>query len=600
MRPQWIDPARFRQILTRAIALPLVVMAALAVGLVYQVNHLVKVSQESSRTDLVIAQMDVVRAMLVDKEAALRGYLLTGRPSFLEPFRTSDERFGPAMSELRELVSEEPDQLRRLDAFETVWTEWDRHARGLLTLRDMGGEYGAWNLQMQGQSLMQRAREQRSAIISAAEDRRQFEAARARRVSQGVVLGGGGMALVIGGLLAAFGRKQLIEVSRNYEQAISLSELQAQALRHSEKQFRSIFDAAGDAMIIFDETGTIRDANPAASLLSGVSRDALIGRPLAAFSAEEVPGDPFGVIHTWTPLRGEWRIRRQDGEVRDLEYSATLHFLPGRHLSVLRDITTRKQQEEEIRQLNENLERRVKARTAELEEANRELESFSWSVSHDLRSPLRHISGFSELLRRSAGANLDEQSVRYLDTIGDAAKRAAILVDELLAFSRMQRAELHDREVDMTSLFEEVRRELEPEQTGREVQWSLSTLPRVRGDGSMLRLAVRNLLSNALKYTRPRELAQIEIGCTPRGNELVFSIHDNGVGFDMAYVDHLFGVFKRLHREQEFEGTGIGLANVRRIVQRHGGRTWAEGAPGVGATFYFSLPAEPATRGGTS
>ncbi|MGA9524698.1 MAG: CHASE3 domain-containing protein, partial [Myxococcaceae bacterium] len=536
MRPQWIDPARFRRILTRAIVLPLVVMAALAVGLVFQVNHLVKVSQESSRTDLVIAQMDVVRALLVDKEAALRGYLLTGRPSFLEPFRGSDERFGPAIAELRRLVAQEPDQLARLEAFEALWREWDQHARGLLTVRDMGGEYGSWNLQMQGQAMMQRARAQRSAIISAAEDRRQLEAAHARRVSQGVLLGGGGLALVIGGLLAAFVRKQLIEVSRNYEQAISLSELQAQALRHSEQQFRSIFDAAGDAMVIFDDAGTILDANPAASLLSGVPRETLIGRPLAAFSAEETPADPFGTIHTWAPLRGEWRIRRQGGEVRDLEYSATLHFLPGRHLSVLRDITTRKQQEEEIRQLNENLERRVKARTAELEQANRELESFSWSVSHDLRSPLRHISGFSDLLRRSAGANLDEESTRYLDTIGEAAKRASVLVDELLAFSRMQRAELRNREVDMTSLFEEVRRELEPELAGRKVEWSVSPLPKVRGDGSMLRLVVRNLLSNALKYTRQRELAKVEIAWTRREDELVFSIHDNGVGFDMTYA----------------------------------------------------------------
>jgi light-regulated signal transduction histidine kinase (bacteriophytochrome) len=256
-------------------------------------------------------------------------------------------------------------------------------------------------------------------------------------------------------------------------------------------------------------------------------------------------------------------------------------------------IASSEQQSARLVALNEELERRVADRTSKLEAANRELEAFSYSVSHDLRSPLRHISGFSQLLRRSAGGDLDPQGVHYLDNIAEAARRAAALVDDLLAFSRMQRAELRNVEVDMGRLFEEVRAELAPECAGRIVHWRLGPLPQVRGDGSMLRQVVRNLLSNALKYTRPRTTAQVEIGCRQEGSQYVFAVKDNGVGFDMVYVDRLFGVFKRLHREDEFEGNGIGLANVRSIVSRHGGQTWAEGQPGEGATFYFSLPVQP-------
>lgn len=291
----------------------------------------------------------------------------------------------------------------------------------------------------------------------------------------------------------------------------------------------------------------------------------------------------------------EYRIIQPDGAVRYIHSQAEVRRdasgKPLNMLGMMQDITERKRAEEEVRKLNQELEQRVLERTAQLAEVNNELEAFAYSVSHDLRAPLRHIDGFIELLQKRIQTTLDEKSLHYMNMIADSSKQMGTLIDDLLSFSRMNRTEMFKSQVDLNELVQDVIQEFLPETEGRIIEWQVGSLPHVTCDRAMLRAALVNLVSNALKFTNMRETARIEIGCEKEdGTEAILYVRDNGVGFDMQYVDKLFGVFQRLHRADEFEGTGIGLANVRRIINRHGGRIWAEGEVGRGASFYFSLP----------
>ncbi|MFK3844139.1 ATP-binding protein [Stenotrophomonas sp. NPDC078853] len=265
-------------------------------------------------------------------------------------------------------------------------------------------------------------------------------------------------------------------------------------------------------------------------------------------------------------------VREQSTPWQDVDRDAAIELR-----TAIVDIVLRKA--EEMAELNEQLLR-----------SNKELEAFSYSVSHDLRAPFRHIVGYSELLGSSAADKLTDTEKRFLATIVESAKSAGTLVDDLLSFSQMGRSSMGLVSVDVATLVEDVRRNLVMETGGRSITWSIAPLPRVEADSSMLRLVWQNLLGNAIKFTRDSAEPTIEIGHEDNGSEHVFHVRDNGCGFDMRYVDKLFGVFQRLHHADEFEGTGIGLANVHRIVSRHGGRTWAEGEPGAGATFHFTLP----------
>jgi PAS domain S-box-containing protein len=290
----------------------------------------------------------------------------------------------------------------------------------------------------------------------------------------------------------------------------------------------------------------------------------------------------------------EYRFIGKDGQYRSIldrgfvQYNSEGKAV--RMVGAMVDVTARRKVEAEASRLSAELEKRVEARTREIATAKEALEAFSYSVSHDLRAPLRHITGFLQLLVRNNFDRLDDEGKRYLKIILEAAQKMAHLIEALLTFARLGQSVLRMEKVDVPALVTEVIHGLEGDLGGRQVHWKIHALPEVQADATLLRQVFYNLIDNALKYTKLKEVSEIEIGAYPKDEQTVFFVKDNGVGFNMQYAHKLFCVFQRLHSEGEFEGHGIGLANVKRIVLRHGGQTWADAREGQGATFYFSLP----------
>jgi hypothetical protein len=392
-----------------------------------------------------------------------------------------------------------------------------------------------------------------------------------------------------------------------------------QSLRESELRYRTLVEHAPEAIVVLDmELGRFEDVNKNAERMFGMTRKELLsvgpvevsppfqpdGRPSSRAAKEELDK----ALRYETP-RFQWTHRNAGGEEIPCEISLVRLSFSGRNLvrGSIVNISERKQAEGEIRKLNAELEFRVKERTAQLEAANHDLESFTYSVSHDLRAPLRHIDGFSKILVEDYGPQLPADARQHVERVRAATVHMGHLVDDLLNLARVGRGSVRVMASDLNELLADTILSLEAETRGRNVEWRVGRLSIAPCDPGLLRQVFFNLLSNALKFTKGCEKAVIEIGEIRNEGRPVIFVRDNGVGFDMKYADKLFQVFQRLHREEDFEGTGVGLAIVYRILQKHGGGIRAEASPQKGATFFFTvnqplptIPAPVSVNGGVN
>lgn len=562
-------------------------------------SRVTQIHLELTRNQAANARLMGLQSTIADAESARRGFLLTQQERYLEPYAHAPERTRQLLTELDADVRAGAVPAGRIDTIRQLSERKLAELESTIQLARQGTDESTRAarelfLTHQGKQLMDEFRDQLSRLLE--EQVAKEEALIERRNSALAAR----TATAVGGALVS-----LAFLGWAFARIRDDMARRAAAEREVEEgrqRLEGIVASAMDPILSIDAEQRIILFNKAAEKVFRCSAASALGSQLDRFiperyrTAHREHVRRFGDTGQTTRAMGSSHMAlsgvRADGEEFPIDASISQVQVGGQRIFtvILRDITERRKAEEQLRQFHAELEQRVQERTAELAAANQELEAFGYTVSHDLRAPLRHVTSFVDLLDKHVGANLDEKGRRYIRTISEAGRRMANLIDDLLMLSRLGRATLSQVRVSLRQLVDDAMIQLAPEMVDRRIEWKVGELADVCGDPVLLRNVMMNLLSNALKYTRGREPAVIEVRATEQDGQVVCLVRDNGVGFDMKFSDKLFGVFQRLHRADEFEGTGVGLASVRRIIQRHGGRTWAEGELNKGATFYFALP----------
>jgi PAS domain S-box-containing protein len=566
----------------------------------------------------VLVQSESLYGSLVTAEANHRGYILTENPAYKDAY-TQETRKVPGMAaRLEELVKDNPEQQAKAQVMSTKASE----RLASMARADQLIQEGKKNQAVEGiktgvgKQIMDEFRLTMDEFLTEEE---RLDKVRLQAVSRswnrfnGLLIVGASSAILLAMMFAfLFSHgisSRLLTLTENAKALAEGRELasplsgkdeiahldtvfhnMAGELKEAARKELAVVENALDVICSIDVEGRFVKVSPACFKVWGYKPEELIGKPFIEFvSTDDVSKTNQAVenIKTGIVVTGfENRFRHQDGSLVTMMWSAFWSETETLLFCVAHDITERKKAEEEIKKLNFDLERH----TRQLEAANKELEAFSYSVSHDLRAPLRAIDGFSRMFLEDHLDKLDEEGSRLINVIRNNTQKMGALIDDLLAFSRLGRRQVEPSNIDMTRLAKAVFQELRVGESDRVIELTVNSLPPAMGDPTMLRQVLVNLLSNAIKFTAPRESASIEVSSHLENGQNIYSIKDNGVGFDMQYAGKLFGVFQRLHSTDEFDGTGVGLAIVNRIVSRHGGRVWAEAKVNQGATFYFALP----------
>ena len=561
----------------------LLLLVAAGGAAIWVANRNIQTYRIVAHTHEVLSRLEQTLTGLLRVESGGRGYAVSGDLEFLEANDRARGQISTNLAELERLVSDNPVQLQRLAELVPVVESKLDFVQRVIEARRTGTADDAFQL------------------IASGEGRKEMDDITTRiRTLQATERD----------LLSARAEATVTAAQRNIAVVILLNLLGAgfvlagwmilrrdfRLRREAEMERDRFFNLSLDMFCVAGMDGYFKRLNPAWEATLGFTLSELMQRPFVEFvhpedrpATEDIARQLAGGSRV---VAFENRYLRKDGSYVWLLWNAFPLGERGLIYASARDTTERRLAEQKVRQLNDSLQQQAR----QLEAANKELEAFSYSVSHDLRAPLRHIQGYADMLQRAAEGQLSEKATRYLRTISEAGNEMGQLIDDLLAFSRDGRSEINLRNIELDGVVRKVIEELEMVTRDRNIVWKISPLPRVKGDPTALRQVFANLIGNAIKYSRNRDPAEIEIGCSGSASDgVVIFVRDNGAGFDMQYVHKLFGVFQRLHRSDEFEGTGIGLATVRRMISRHGGRTWAEGELDRGATFYLTLkPAEPA------